>query len=258
MVEHTTWECWMCLGGPTGSRAPWAALKELGHRREVLQKLLSTAQRGEGCDGSQPAPLLIGSITAVAQTLSCVQLLAAPRTAACQASLPFTISQSVLKPMSIESVMPSSHLIPSPSLLPSVFPEQHQTESFPMSQLVGSHGQIIGASASNRSMETDKRKDKSDLTEKLPGGSSPGGFMPLSQLSLSPTRNKPGSRNNSFLVLLPVPPPCPLAFYSRNNISGMWIRVNLQSPPGLKIANPSFRVTKQDDHDRPGSTRTNS
>ena len=76
--------------------------------------------------------------------------------------------------------------------------------------------------------------------------------MPLSQLSLSPTRNKPGSRNNSFLVLLPVPPPCPLAFYSRNNISGMWIRVNLQSPPGLKIANPSFRVTKQDDHDRTG------
>ena len=45
-------------------------------------------------------------------------------TAACQASLCFTISQSLLKLMSIESVMPSNHLIlchPLP-LLPSIFP----------------------------------------------------------------------------------------------------------------------------------------
>ena len=44
-------------------------------------------------------------------------------TAACQASLSFTISWSLLKLMSIESVMPSNHLIPChPLLLPSVFP----------------------------------------------------------------------------------------------------------------------------------------
>ena len=212
VVEHTAWECRMCLGGPTGSRAPWAALKELGHRREVLQKLLSTAQRGEGCDGSQPAPLLIGSITAVAQTLSCVQLLAAPRTAACQASLPFTISQSVLKPMSIESVMPSNHLIPSPSLLPSICPEQHQTESFPMSQLVGSYGQIIGASASNRSMKTDKWKDKSDLTEKLPGGSSPGGFMPLAALHAAQPKVNQGAEITASLFFFLFLHPAPLLF----------------------------------------------
>ena len=44
--------------------------------------------------------------------------------AADQASLSFTISQSVLKLMSTESVMPSSHLIPCCPLLllPSVFP----------------------------------------------------------------------------------------------------------------------------------------
>jgi len=36
---------------------------------------------------------------------------ATPWTAACQASLSFTISQSLLKLMSIESVMPSNHLI---------------------------------------------------------------------------------------------------------------------------------------------------
>ena len=46
-----------------------------------------------------------------------------PWTAACQASLSFTISWSTLKLMSVESVMPSNHLIPCcPVLLPSIFP----------------------------------------------------------------------------------------------------------------------------------------
>ena len=43
--------------------------------------------------------------------LSCVQLFVTPWTAACQASLSITNSRSLLRPMSIESVMPSSHLI---------------------------------------------------------------------------------------------------------------------------------------------------
>ena len=48
---------------------------------------------------------------------------ATPWTAACQASLSFTISQSLLKLMSIERVMPSNHLILChPLLLPSIFP----------------------------------------------------------------------------------------------------------------------------------------
>ena len=51
------------------------------------------------------------------------RLIAIPWTAACQASLSFIISQSLLKVMSIESVMPSNHLILChPLLLPSVFP----------------------------------------------------------------------------------------------------------------------------------------
>ena len=47
-----------------------------------------------------------------------------PWTAACQASLSFTISQSLLKLMSIKSVMPSNHLILCCPLLllPSIFP----------------------------------------------------------------------------------------------------------------------------------------
>ena len=51
------------------------------------------------------------------QLLSCVQLFATPWTAARQASLSITNSQSLPKLMSIESVMPSSHLILCHSLL---------------------------------------------------------------------------------------------------------------------------------------------
>ena len=58
------------------------------------------------------------------QSLSCVQLFVTPGTAARQASLSITNSRSLLKLMSIESVMPSNHLILCRPLLlpPSIFP----------------------------------------------------------------------------------------------------------------------------------------
>ena len=58
------------------------------------------------------------------QSLSCVQLFATPWTTAHQASPSITNSQSLLKFMSIESVMPSNHLILCHPLLlpPSIFP----------------------------------------------------------------------------------------------------------------------------------------
>ena len=57
------------------------------------------------------------------QSLSHVWFFATPWTAARQASLSITNSQSLLKLMSIESVMPSNHLILChPPLLPSIFP----------------------------------------------------------------------------------------------------------------------------------------
>ena len=58
------------------------------------------------------------------QSLSCVRLFATPWTAAHQASLSITNSWSVLKLTSIESVMPSNHLILCHPLLllPSNFP----------------------------------------------------------------------------------------------------------------------------------------
>ena len=81
------------------------------------------------------------------QSLSHVQLFATPSTAAHQASLSITDSRSLHKLMSIESVMPSSHLILGCPLLllPSSFPA---SGSFPMSQFFTSSGQSIGASAS--------------------------------------------------------------------------------------------------------------
>ena len=72
---------------------------------------------------------------------------ATPWTAACQASLCLTISQSLLKFMSIESVMPWNHLILCCPLLllPSIFPS---IRVFPVNQFFASGGQSIGASAS--------------------------------------------------------------------------------------------------------------
>ena len=60
----------------------------------------------------------------VVQSRSRARLFLTPWTEACQASLSFTISQSLLKPMSIELVMPSNQLIFCHPLLllPSVFP----------------------------------------------------------------------------------------------------------------------------------------
>ena len=63
-------------------------------------------------------------VVIVVQSLSHVQLPASPQTAACQASLSFSISHSLLRLMYIESMMPSNHLVLYHPLLllPSVFP----------------------------------------------------------------------------------------------------------------------------------------
>ena len=81
------------------------------------------------------------------QSLSRIQFFATPWNAARQASLSITNSWSSPKPMSIESVMPSNHLILRRPLLllPSSFPA---SESFQMSQLLASGGQSIGVLAS--------------------------------------------------------------------------------------------------------------
>ena len=80
-------------------------------------------------------------------SLSRVQLFETPWTIARQAPLSITNSQSLLKLISIESVMLSNHLILCHPLLllPSIFPN---IRIFQMSQFFASGGQSIGASAS--------------------------------------------------------------------------------------------------------------
>ena len=61
-------------------------------------------------------------ISCCCHSFSCVLFFATPWTTACQVSPSFTISQSLLKLMSVKSVMPLSHLILChPLLLPSIF-----------------------------------------------------------------------------------------------------------------------------------------
>ena len=80
----------------------------------------------------------------VVQSLSRIQLFVTPWTAAHQASLSFTISQSLLRFMSFESVMPSNYLILCHPflLLPSIFPS---IRVFSKESVLG---QSIGASVS--------------------------------------------------------------------------------------------------------------
>ena len=81
------------------------------------------------------------------QSLSHVWLFAAPWTAARQASLSITKSQSLPKPMSMESVMPPNHLILCCPLLlsPSIFPS---IRVFSNESVFTTGGQSVGVSAS--------------------------------------------------------------------------------------------------------------
>ena len=83
----------------------------------------------------------------VVLSFSCVLLFVIPWTAACQASLPFTNSQNLLKLMFIEQVMPSNHLILCLSflLLSSIFTS---IRVFSNESALHISGQSIGASDS--------------------------------------------------------------------------------------------------------------
>ena len=85
---------------------------------------MSTRQ-GESWDYLRSLPIALSNRTVVfVQSLSCVRLFSTQWTTARQASLSFTITWSLLKLMSIVSVMPSNHLILCHFLflLPSIFP----------------------------------------------------------------------------------------------------------------------------------------
>ena len=88
-------------------------------------------------------------IVVAVQSLSCAWFFVTPWTVALQASLSFTISQSLLKFKSIELVMPSNHLIHSSSVTSFSHPQSFLASgSFSMSQLFASYGQSFGGSVS--------------------------------------------------------------------------------------------------------------
>ena len=90
---------------------------------ELIEKKEAEREPRQWCSGTHLWTMMaMGSF--VVQSLSRVQLFATPRTATHQASLSSTISQSLIKFMSIESVMPTNHLaVCHPLLLlPSIFP----------------------------------------------------------------------------------------------------------------------------------------
>ena len=129
-------ECWSGLPFPLPGDLPNPGIKP------VFPALQAVSLPAE------PAGKLISSVQfSSVQSLSHVWLFATPWIAARQASLSITKSRSSLKLMSIESVMPSSHLILCQPLLllPPVPPS---IRVFPMSQLFAWRGQSIGVSAS--------------------------------------------------------------------------------------------------------------
>ena len=89
--------------GVTKSRYDRVAEHTHTHMNAVYQRIIHSSE------SPPPWPKILTSLSV--QSLSRVQLFATPWTAACQASLSITDSQSLLQLMFIKSMMPSNHLI---------------------------------------------------------------------------------------------------------------------------------------------------
>ena len=102
-----------------------------------------------------------GIIVVVVQLPSHVTLFVIPWITVLQASLSFTFSQSLLKLMSIQSVMPSNHLILCCLLfsLPSIFPSIRV-----FSRLIASGVQSIGVSASASVLPMNIQSFRTDIS----------------------------------------------------------------------------------------------
>ena len=127
------------------AEAPRAHAQSQGQGKLLINsgnKATLTTERWGGLSGCW----VLCSRTVVVQSLSSVLLFSILWTAGRQASLSFTISGSLLKFMSIKSVMPSNHLILCRPF--SSFQSFPASGSFPVSQFFASGGQGIGALAS--------------------------------------------------------------------------------------------------------------
>ena len=117
MKPHHSWKLWVMELCP--KVISWNFFTDQHLSQEEVFRFFFLKQEFE-----KPLTEVAKACFSSVQLLSCVWLFATPWTTPCQAFLTITNSQSLPKLMSIESVMPSSHLIlcrPLP-LLPSVFP----------------------------------------------------------------------------------------------------------------------------------------
>ena len=125
------------------TQEPWGCSSSLSTKAwEIVELRLRKSQ----CFSPRPKARIVISLCTSVQSFSHIQLFVTPWTAAHQASLSFTVPQSLLKLMSIELMMSCNHLILCCHLLllNSIF-YQHQG-FFPKSQLFTSGSQSFGAS----------------------------------------------------------------------------------------------------------------
>ena len=113
---------WMCRGGTKSKEMAKSWTVGLLGRR-ILRAESRQSERDGELEWIDKEKIRISSSIVTVQLLSCAQLFVTLWTATHQVSLSFTISQSLLKLMNVESVMPSNHLILCYLflLLPSVF-----------------------------------------------------------------------------------------------------------------------------------------
>ena len=119
MATHSGY---FCLENPM-ARGAWWATQSTGRKESYSTGWMSTHRSFLAPLLLQPIGLSFVTYSSI-QSLSPGQLFATPWTAAHQASLSITNSKSLIKLMSVESMMPSNHIILCHLLLllPSIFP----------------------------------------------------------------------------------------------------------------------------------------